>query len=152
MFVKQPLKAIPKLLNGERFIYWDILTYQWGRRCVSFWILMNTGMRILFSFKTKQEADEMQWHHVRIQYVHKYCPHPLLCVAFIFGRSGSIGGLGAEWEVLLQCGLLVQRGVAHMFINRVDGHLCNVLRSLEESVTWNISFSIVLRIPGLDHS
>lgn len=58
------------------------------------------------------------------------CPHPLLCVVVVFGWSRSIGGLGAEWQVFLQGGLLVQRGVAHVFIDRVYGHLSNVLRCL----------------------
>ena len=58
------------------------------------------------------------------------CPHPLLGVAVVFGRSGSVWGLGALRQVFFQGGLLVQGGVAHVFIDGVYGHLSDVLRCL----------------------
>lgn len=61
----------------------------------------------------------------------------------VFGRSGSIWGLGAEWQVFFQGGLLVQGGVAHVFIDRVYGHLSDVLRCLtEKKVIVNMTVNI----------
>lgn len=48
-----------------------------------------------------------------------------------FGRSWPIYGLWAEWQVFFQGGLLVQGGVAHVFVDWVYGHLSDVLRCLE---------------------
>lgn len=65
-------------------------------------------------------------------------PHPLFGVVVVLGCGGAVGGLGAERQVLLQGGLLVQGGVAHVFVDRVDGHLSDVLCCLtEETVTVN---------------
>lgn len=71
-------------------------------------------------------------------------PYPLLCVVVVFGRGRSIWGLGAVRKMFFECGLLVQGGVADVFVDRVDGHLGNVFRRLaEETVTVHVNFFVV---------
>lgn len=58
------------------------------------------------------------------------CSHPLLGIVVVFGGSGSVRGLWAEWDVFLQGGFLVQGGVAHVLVDGVNRHLGDVLRRL----------------------
>lgn len=64
----------------------------------------------------------------------------------VFGWSGSVRGLWAEWEMFFQGGFLVQGGVAHVFIDGVYCHLSDVLRCLTEK-KLTINMTVVSHCP-----
>lgn len=79
------------------------------------------------------------------------CPYPLLCIAVVFGRSRSVRGLGAVRNVFLQRGLLVQSGVAHVFIDGVYGHLCDVLGRLTEETVVKTQHKVLSTLGRQPH-